>query len=73
MSNGYFYPKISVFEGLFPNFGDKKPESRFISLQLGLSDLRLLRAQFYLYRVGCQRFTYFLSTVPAVKNDNKLS
>ena len=45
-----------IFRRSFPNLGDKKPESRFISLTIGLSDLRYLRDQFCLRHTDCQQF-----------------
>jgi hypothetical protein len=56
MSNGYCYPKnLAFFQRSFPNLGDKKPESRLISLTRPLRP-SLLRDQFYSHRADCQQF-----------------
>ena len=64
--------KSQYFEGHFSRFRGQKTWEPIISLQLGLSDLRLLRNQFYPHRADCQRFIIYFNRC-CRKNVNKIS
>ena len=68
---GCFHPEILLFsEGLFPNLGDKKPESR-LSLYNSASQTFVSYAASFTYAASAVNDLFFI--VSAVKNVIKLS
>jgi hypothetical protein len=61
---------------LKPHFGDKKPESRYISFNSASQTFVLLWPNIILHHTDCQRFIrifFSLFVVPVAKNNDKLS